>query len=242
MGVESRGRPKESLEAIGHSIRVSRKSQMARARCLSDARYVQLETAELKVQLLKNQEALSEAEMGSVKEAEAAEELMQQTSARLDNVQKAYAHAQEKAQKLARHSQNLQYELREKAAALSSAQAAQDLSLSRVRSLEAERLYLKKLIGDSSKEATAAGNLVHALEAAQQERKLEQAEASRVCAELQDKVSALEAQLLDKDRLLESMQIQLHESALSHNSIAGPSLYSITCASVNRPVYTGDIT
>ena len=199
----------------------------------------QLETAELKVQLLKNQQALSDAEMGSMKEAEAAEELMQQTSARLDKVQNAYAQAQDKAQKLALHSKSLQNELKEKASALAAAQAAQELALSRVRSLEADRMYLKQLIGESHRETAVAGDLVHALEASQRERQEENAEANRLCAEMKERVSALEAQLQAKDHLLQSMQSQLQESASSHKSIAADIMQHLAPAkasdAVSRP-------
>jgi len=204
--------------------------------------HTQLETAELKVQLLKNQQALSDAEMGSMKEAEAAEELTQQTSARLDKVQNAYAQAQDKAQKLALHSKSLQTELKEKASALAAAQAAQELALSRVRSLEADRIYLKQLIGESRRETAVAGDLVHALEASQRERQAEKAEANRLCAEMKERVSALEAQLQAKDHLLQSMQLQLQESASSHKSIAadimqhlGPAKAPVEVPSVSCP-------
>jgi hypothetical protein len=58
------------------------------------------------------------------------------------------------------------------------------------------------------------------LTAAQREREQEKAAAEATCVGLTSKVAALENQLLDKDKLLHSMQQLLYESASSHRSLA----------------------
>ena len=181
---------------------------------------LQHKTRELQALLAANQQALVKAEQGSIKDAEAAEALMQETAARLDKVQAAWTRAQDKAKTLSQHSKKIASQLHDKGVALASAQAAQELALARVRALEAERLHLKQVIRESEEEKAHHSVIIENLAAAQREREQEKAAAASMCEGLESKVAALEAQLLDKDKMLHSMQQLLHESASSHRSLA----------------------
>jgi hypothetical protein len=77
-----------------------------------------------------------------------------------------------------------------------------------------------QVIQDAEDEKAAHSVVIQNLTAAQREREQEKAAAAATCVGLTSKVAALETKLLDKDRLLHSMQQLLYESASSHRSLA----------------------
>lgn len=83
------------------------------------------------------------------------------------------------------------------------------------------------MIQDSEEDKAHHSLVLQNLTAVQREREQEKAAAATTCEGLASKVAALEAQLLDKDKLLHgkdkllhSMQQLLYESASSHRSLA----------------------
>ncbi len=78
----------------------------------------------------------------------------------------------------------------------------------------------KQVIKDAEDDKAQHSVVIQSLTAAQWEREQEKAAAEATCVGLTSKVAALETQLLDKDRLLHSMQQLLYESASSHRSLA----------------------